>query len=306
MILPRRGFLAALLAPLLLSFPGRASAQQALPPRKASPLTVRQIHSGHSLTDTYMSAPWPGRLALATSARTGQDTDRTIGKSTIPGSPLHWRWSNATPYPDARKDIRDFELLVITEGGPLSTDEQIFSDYSLTYMDRWVEHAWKNGNGGSGAEVMLYSFWVGLDGSADEGIDPAYTSLPFRQRLDVQGALWERLQDHANANRPSNMPPIYMIPGHMLIKRIHDDIGSGAAPGLTSIDQIYGDNIHLNAIGQYAVTCLVYAVIYQRNPRELPDRLAPEDRLSSAQARYFKTIAWETAIGYNRAGVSGV
>ena len=76
------------------------------------------------------------------------------------------------------------------------------------------------------------------------------------------------------------------------------------APGLDSIGDIFADDIHPNDIGQYAITALVYAVIYQRNPREIPDRLAvPGDTLSSEQARYFKQIAWEVATGYDRSGV---
>jgi hypothetical protein len=269
-------------------------------------MTVKQIHSGHSLTDTYVSNPWPGRLVLATETMRGTKPHDTVRNSTIPGSPLHWRWSNATDYPDARKDIGDFELLVTTEAVPLIPYEEVFQEYTLDFLDRWVAHTWNNGNGGKGAEMMLYSSWPYLNKS---GIPPDFdveASIPYRQRLDLDGTRWERIQDHANANRPDGMPLIYMIPGHRLIMRIYDDIKAAKAPGLTSINDIFADDIHLNDKGQYAITALVYAVIYQRNPRELPDKLAvPEDTLSSAQAHYFKTIAWEVATGYNRSGVPG-
>jgi hypothetical protein len=87
---------------------------------------------------------------------------------------------------------------------------------------------------------------------------------------------------------------------------LYDDIKAGKAPGMTSIDVLFEDDIHLNAMGNYAVTMLVYAVIYQRNPKELPDRLAEEDRvMSSAQARYFKDVAWKVARSYDRAGLPG-
>lgn len=282
------------------------AAAEDYPPRPASPLTVRQIHSGHSLSDAYGAHPWPGRLTLATALKTGDRAYQTIQRSTIPGAPMFWRWENASDYPDARKDIGEFELLVMTESVPLLVKEAWFKESTLDMLDRWVAHAWENGDDGNGAEVMLYSSWIYWRHS---GEPPGYdheAHIPFRERLEIDGARWERMQDNANANRPEGMPRIYMIPGHRMIMRIHDDIVAGKAPGLVSIGDIFLDDIHLNDIGQYAITCLVYAVIYQRDPRELPNRLAiPDDTLSAEQARYFKDVAWEIATTYPRAGVAG-
>lgn len=280
---------------------GAAMAKESLPPRKASPLTARQIHSGHSLSDAYGSNPWPGRLILATALKIGDRAHATIHRSITPGSSLAWRWENPTDKPDARQNIDAFDLLVITESVPLSVNDLKLN--TLDWLDLWVRNARTRGNAGKGAEVMLYSSWIYWRHS---GTPPAYdyeAAIPFRKRLDIDGARWERMQDSANANRPAGMPPVYMIPGHRLMMRIHDDIAAGRAPGLGSIGNIFADDIHLNDIGQYAITCLVYAVIYQRNPVELPARLAPADRLSPQQARYFQSIAWEIATSYDRTGV---
>ena len=279
-------------------------AQEPMPPREASPVTVRQIHSGHSLSDLYGSQPWPGRLILATEKVRGARPYDTIMRSIIPGSPMRWRWSNPTDTPDARQNIDDFELLVITEAVPFTNVEEHFQKDTLDVLDQWVANTWEKGNGGKGAELMLYSTWTFWQHS---GPPPNYDpepDVPFRERLEIDGERWERMQDHANANRPDGMPLIYMIPGHRMMMRIYDDIQAGVAPGLDSIGDIFADDIHPNDIGQYAITALVYAVIYQRNPREIPDRLAvPGDTLSSEQARYFKQIAWEVATGYDRSGV---
>lgn len=298
-----RRFIRKALVPLLtvgaLLSPVSSAQAEDLPPREPSPLYVRQIHSGHSLTDAYMAHPWPGRLILATKAASRRvDPYETIAGSTIPGSPLQWRWKNAPGYgaPDARADIGDYELLVTTEAVPLGPDPESFRSRTLDMIETWVRHSWENGNEGRGAEVMLYSTWVAWPAPGDE--------TPFRQRLEDQGARWEQMQDHANATRPAGMPPVYMIPGHRLMIRLAEDIAAGRAPGLEHIGDIFADDIHLNDLGQYAVTCLVFAVIYQRDPKDLPDRLAtPEDSLSPAQAAYFKAVAWEVAKGYARAGL---
>lgn len=276
----------------------------AMPPREPSPATVRQMHSGHSLSDAYGSGPWPGRLIIATDRIRGSDPHRTIHRSSIPGGSLRWRWENKSYDPDAREQIADYELLVTTEGVPTNPDPDEYRRNSLDALDRWVDHAWKNGNGGKGAEVMIYStwtFWRHSDGPPDYDREHA---IPFRQRLDVDGERWERMQDSANENRPDGMPLIYMIPGHRLMMQIYDDIETGKAPGLANIGDIFMDDIHLNDLGQYAITCLVFAVIYQRDPAMLPNRLAvPEDTLSPEQAAYFKAVAWDVARSYSRSGV---
>ena len=280
------------------------AATETLPPREPSPLTVRQIHSGHSLTDSYMSHPWPGRLILALETLPGSRPQDTVFASTIPGSPLQWRWDNPTSFPDARKDIAQFDLLVTTEAVPLSANEDWFRESTLAQIDRWVAHAWAEGRGGEGAEVMLYSTWIPWRYTQGVPDNDPEAGVPFRERLEIEGERWEQIQDHANANRPSGMPPVYMIPGHRLMMRLHDDIVAGRAPGLGSIGDVFSDDIHLNAIGNYAVTMLVLAVIHQRDPQDLPDRLADEDRAIPADlAAYLKRTAWEVATEYGRSGL---
>lgn len=66
-----------------------AAAQgQMLPPKQAYPFTVKQIHSGHSLTDPLFYPNWPGQYVNLMATVTGQSAwqliDRVIGKSTIP------------------------------------------------------------------------------------------------------------------------------------------------------------------------------------------------------------------------------
>ncbi len=90
------------------------------------PLRVRQIHSGHSLTDTAVfKGTWSGHLEwMINSLSPGS---ASIEKSTIPGSPMTYRWDHQPGYgaPDARSQIADWELLVITESIPLSVIHHI-------------------------------------------------------------------------------------------------------------------------------------------------------------------------------------
>lgn len=290
-------------APLMIGGAPLLTGGASIPARTPSALGDWIVVSGHSLTDSFMSNPWPGRLILAAYAiaPSSQPYDR-IANSSIPGSSLGWRWTNESDGVDAKRDIADYQLLITTEGVPLQPNPTFFAEGTLYYLNLWVNHAWTEGNGGNGAEVMIFSSWIYWQHSDDPPPYDTEWAIPFRERLDIDGGRWEMMQDTANANRPEGMPYIYMIPGHRLMMRIFDDIAASTAP-FTSIGDLFADDIHVNDIGQYAMTCLVWACVFHRNPTELPNTLDPSDTLTAAQAAYLKAAAWSVARGYARAGV---
>lgn len=288
---------------IVLLFSSLAFAQT-LPPKAVYPLNVKQIHSGHSLTDPLFSN-WPGQYPYLVSTVLGGSFDN-VKKSTIPGSGLRWRWDNAPGYgqPDARHDIADWELLSITEGVPLLIEGENTAEWYLSgiqdqknYLSLFVNNAWNNGNNGNGAPTLLWTTWTNIDNS--DG--------PWRQMLDNQGAEFERMQDYANANRPNGAPPVYIIPGHKMMARIYDDIQLGNVPGITNINQFFSDNIHTNSLGDYAITLIHYACIFNSSPVGLTNNLLDPNnnspRPSTALATYLQTIIWEVVTSYPRTGI---
>ena len=278
---------------------------QDLPPKQAYPLTVRQIHSGHSLTDPLFGQPWPGQYVYLITLLRGSWAGDDIGKSTIPGSPMHWRWNNSSGYPDARHNIDEFELLSITETAGLcyegGSDQQWYLDCireQREWLSVWTNHAWNNGNNGSGAATLLYTNWINIDGS--DG--------PFRSMLDVLNGEWERMQDYANANRPSGAPHVYMIPGNRMMARLYDDVQAGLVPGITQFSGFFEDNIHVNSLGAYAIAMLHYACIFNQNPLGLPNQLIdnppPGFQIPSvALATYIQNMVWDVVTKYPRTGI---
>ncbi|MBK8670573.1 MAG: hypothetical protein IPN89_14420 [Saprospiraceae bacterium] len=228
---------------------------QLLPPKQAYPLDIKQIHSGHSLTDPLFSN-WPGQyvnlIGIVNAIPSWQLFDAMVGKSTSPGSSISYRWENAPGFgaPDARHHIGNWQLLSITERVPLlyqgGSTQQWYLDgiqEQKTYLSNFVNNAWNIGNSGNGAPTLLWTTWTNIDNS--DG--------PWRQMLDIQGAEFERMQDYANANRPVGATPVYIIPGHKMMARIYDDIQLNLVPGITNISQLFSDNIHTNSLGNYAI-----------------------------------------------------
>ena len=196
---------------------------------------------------------WPGHLeAMINDIQSGA---AQIGKSTVPGSPMSWRWIEGSEYGiDARTEIADWEVLVITEAVPLS----IYLD-SPQWLRTWTEHAWENGNGGSGAPTLLYTTWTNIDNKDGD----------FRSTLDDYELQWEAMADYAAANLPE-AAKVYIVPGHRLMMGLYDDIQAQLVPGVSDISAFFSDTIHLNGLGSYAIAMLHLTVLHHVDPRGLP------------------------------------
>ncbi len=284
---------------------------QILPPKKASPLNVKQIHSGHSLTDPLFYPHWPGQyvnlMANVNSLLAWQLTDVMVGKSTAPGSALKARWDKPVGFnaPDARLNIGNWELLSITERVPLlyegGNTQQWYLDgiqEQKHYLSLFVNNAWEKGNNGKGTPTLLWTTWTNLDNSNGD----------WRKMLDIQGAEFERMQDYANSKKPAAAPPVYIIPGHKMMAKLVDDIKLGLVPGITNINQFFGDNIHTNELGAYAISMIHYACIFNKSPIGLPKSLLPNPPTgtpipSQELATYLQNMIWEVVTSYPRTGV---
>lgn len=267
------------------------------PAKEAHPYAVKQIHSGHSLTDPLFGQPWPGQYVDLMTNHFDAPFDH-IAKSTIPGSPMHWRWEHSTQ-PDARHDIEDFELLVITEGVPFPNWEK---DYphdirgSIDYLSRFHANAWEHGNGGQGAATLLWTTWTNIDGRDGD----------FREMLDTYDPLWERMAREASLkNEAIGAPPIYLVPGHRMMARLYDDIQAKRVPGVTELSDFFSDTIHLaTPAGKYATALIHYACIYHKSPVGLPNTLNGES-VPPALAAYLQRMIWDVVTSYPPTGVVG-
>lgn len=329
----RRLFLGSSAAALLAGNTGPWAGTPPAYPRRASDSQTRSIHSGHSLTDSYVwTGPWPGAFFTLISrlhAR-GYEFGLTVSKSTIPGSPLHWRWNHQIElsYPegsqaDARHDIALFDCLVLTEGGPPPrphVQPQVMAE-SLDYLMRFAANAIENGDHGKGLrDIILWSIWPSLDGMPDV---PEWADLGgFRDCLPEYGRSFRFMADFASWKLRQIYPQlpddwrIWIFPGHLMMERIWDDIQAGQVPGISDISELFADDIHPNSVAGYALACLVYTCMYQedlRTRRRVYVQPAFEDThqnrsfpaATHEQAEYFWRISWEIATSYEPAGMGG-
>ena len=263
-VFPCRRAVLGLLGALPLAMLGGPVAASAPPLR---PFSARVVHSGHSLTDPIV----PMLDAMVARADPQGARGRLMHRSTIPGSPMDWRWDNRNEYmPDARHDIADYDLLVITERAPLSGTIEWHNSEAMAL--RWVEHAWAQGNDGRGAGSILYATWVHTDSGPD--FDNTYNDpeghLTFAERLPLEAERWQAIVDHVNAHLPEGAPPMRLIPGPQIMAATSEAIAAGQAPGLARIEDLFSDTIHLNDAGAYLIALAHLSVIYGMDPRDLP------------------------------------
>ncbi len=263
-------------------------AQQALPNR---PFSTRVIQSGHSLTD-----PIPEmlqRIVRATGFR-----GAVIDRSTIPGSTLDWRWAVAPEgEPDARADIKNYDLLITTERVPIIGAMEPHN--SKQEALRWFENTWSHGNGGKGAEMVLYATWVHINSGPDhENQWDMEGHLTFRERLPLEMGRWEQVKDYVNRHRPAGSPKLQLIPGPLIMAEFFDRVSTGQAPDFQDISDIFIDDIHLNNKGSYMISLAHFMVIYGRDPRGLPYKVGQDDPPSLKQALWMQELVWDVVSDY--------
>ncbi len=228
----------------------------------------------------------------------------------IPGAPLRWQWQrkdvndyeNNPPYYygfyDAEGGLRsgDYNVLVLTESVP-RYEELILETYE--YADSFYRYA---NTYNDDIRIFLYEDWHCILSGTPTGCDYDIDSNPWRQRLDDDLEMWESVVDTLNARfAPAN--PVCLIPAAQGLAQLYDSIEAGVVPILTSIEDIFSDDIHLTDVGKYFVACVHFATIFETSPVGLTNQLqvwwgGDFEAPSAELALKFQEIAWHAALKY--------
>ncbi len=268
---------------------------------------IKGFYIGHSLTDYIPEMV----KSLATS--TGGPTFNNHVFQSIPGSPLTYQWdqkasNGISPIPPAYYGFYDpinglpngtFDILVLTESVP-----RTMSPWSIpatyAYADSFFIYA-KSFN--TATKVYLYEPWHCINSGTPTGCAWDINTNPWRQRLTDDLPMWESVVDTLNARHPLSSPPVCLIPGGQGLARLFDSIQIGAVPGVTTLTDIFEDDIHLNDTGRYFIALIHYAMIFNASPVGLTNQTysiwgTPFGAPSVALAAKLQQIAYETVLNY--------
>lgn len=217
----------------------------------------------------------------------------------INGAPLELNWNDSTKAEgqDGRAWLVEhpIDVLVMTERVPLAGTVQWHG--SAEYARKWVDLAAQ-----TNPEVrpFLYETWHSLDSGT--GVEVPYDEhgdVPWRQRLNDDLALWQRIADDANRGLPEGRQPIRLIPVGQAFGRLDDAIRDGQIPGIATVRDLFRDDIHPDDRGFYFIAMVHYATITGDSPIGLPVQLSdpwgkPYRAPTAEQAVIFQEIAWQT------------
>lgn len=218
--------------------------------------TARIYHIGNSLTDQV-------RYDQFKAAAIARGHNHIYGRHMMPGAPLNWMWEQAREggfnvepyglYPNALSNY-DWDFLV------LQPFVQSY-DAELQAVNDFYNYALKRN---PNITICIHMAWPGTN-------DPKFYDAAWEDtasHLSQTRSYFERIIDAAQAAHPLQNP-IRAVPMGEVMLELNHRILAGQVPGLTSINQLYTDNIHLNDIGSYLVMATHYAVIYQDDPAGL-------------------------------------
>lgn len=263
----------------------------------------RTFYVGHSLSDQIPDM-------VQSLSKDHPTLDFSWVYQSIPGAPLRYQWERKIEqeYPTIDPNYYgfydetyglasgEFDVLVLTESVPRYLSN---IQYTYEYADSFYHYA---SAFNPDIKVYLYEDWHCLLSGTPTDCDYDIDANPWRERLTDDLAMWESVVDTLNARyKPTN--PVCLIPAGQGLAALYDSIQVGAIPGITEIEDLFSDNIHLNDVGKYYVACIHFAMIHKTSPIGLTNQLqvwwgGDFEAPSSELAMKFQEMAWETVVNY--------
>lgn len=286
----RRQFLAALAAPFLARI-------------RVAPPSLRVYFIGNSISDTIRPA------ALATLAES-RGRELVWGRQMIPGAPLQWIWDHPDdgfqhePFGRYSTALTEFPWDVLSLQ---PFDRQLDGDESadLPTARRFIDLARRRS---PRLEILVYSRWPRRDEESPDHYQPldyaAKWLRPYNpgawdgtnETRDYFHRLLLGLRDAYPALT------IRLVPVGDVLLALDQRMRDGKLPGLPSVERLYQDGIHLNALGSYVVGCTYYATLFRENPAGLPHE--PYDVAEAALASQVQDVVWSVVRTHPDAGLA--
>lgn len=193
-------------------------------------------------------------------------TPVTVEAQIINGAPLSYNWQHAPSAEgiDARVRLAEgVDAVIVTEAIPLAnhlkwsgTREAVTQFYDIARSANpdvtfYLQETWHSLDSGTGVAVPF-----------DDGM-----SIPWRVRLEQDLPAWQAVADDVSE---ATGGAVHLLEAGQAMARLDDAIRAGTVPGLTSIREVFADDIHPNDIGFYFLSLFQYAVLTGQSPIGLP------------------------------------
>lgn len=184
-----------------------------------------------------------------------------------------------------------YDHLVMTEALPLVEQN---ADTTIKYARNFYNLANQHN---PGIQSYLYQTWEFV---------PAGNYAAWRATIDDLLPYWENLA--AQIPPSSSAPDLKIIPGGLALAALYDTLQLHPVGWLNSMADVFSDDVHLKNVGNYLISLVHYAVIFQQSPVGLPVVMAGPYQTGTVEddpvvRLKLQQIAWAVASSYAPAGV---
>ncbi len=274
--------------------------------------SINGFYVGHSLTD------YIGEMVRGL-ASSDSEVDFNFSYQQILGSPLRWQWQaihrqDYTNSPDGSiysfydpvngLPSGNYSHLILTESVPRHNNEWGIEE-TYNYLDSFYLYAIQYN---TQIKPYLYEVWHCINSGTPTGCSYDIDANPFRQRLTDDLSMWESAIDTFNL-RNNPIHPIKLIPAGQAIGLFYDKIYNGEIQGISSINEVFEDDIHGNDTIRYLVACVHFATLFEKSPVGLTNELnnwwgGAFGPFSPSLAEQLQEIAWQTVCNYEPLGIN--
>lgn len=199
----------------------------------------------------------------------------------IPGAPLRWQWEakdRSEQYEriyGGRYHVHlpsgKFDTLVITESVPRGG--AAMEAETIDYLGRFVSFARTHR---PDTRIFLYVTWPHLTSGTQQAspydADMPNRHLKWRERIDADQVMWERIVATVNSSHPGTHP-VRIIPGGAVLASLFDEISAGNIPEWSAIQHIFGDEIHTNHYGKYVMALTFFSALTGKSSMGAPSNI---------------------------------
>lgn len=261
----------------------------------------KTFYIGHSLIN--LNIPAMVHSLAGDAGISEDDYDYQIGN----GANLLYQWDTTTgneqgtPY-EVALPTGQYDNLIMTEAIALKSHIQWSGTFEYANNFCQFAHSFN-----PDIRMYIYETWHCINSGTEIGCPwDDESHIDWRQRLTADLPVWESIADHVLSVNPDYR--VYLVPGGQGMARLYDAILSGGVPGISSIRDLYTDDIHLTNEGNYYIACILFSCIYGQSPEGLTNQVYDEwggafPLIDGALALRLQQLAWETVCSYGRSGV---
>ena len=207
---------------------------------------------GHSLVGQVMPT-------MFNSFMDSQNIDEHADAQVINGASLRYNWDNGASAQgvNAREVLPsgEYDTVIVTEAIPL--DDQIRWNDTEGYVSRYFNLAQ---SADADTQVYVYETWHEIGSNTGA----------WRAQIESDLPTWQGIVDGANESAVAGAPEAALIPAGQAMGALHDRIEAGEVPGVSSIRELFSDNIHLNDTGNWFIAALNASVVTGVDVSTLP------------------------------------